>query len=79
MTEGTIVACAGLVGLAAVALSGWAGRVAGRPSAWLTSGLHVLLATLGGAGAAALGRSWAEVATFALLALGWALLVARRQ
>jgi len=61
--------------VAAVALTGWMGRVAGVESAWLRCGLHVLLAGFGGAGAAAIATTWVETVTFAALALACALLV----
>ena len=44
-------------------------------SRWLHSGLHVLLAVAGGAGAAVLASDWAEQVTFAVLAVACALLV----
>ena len=68
----TAVVC----GSASVALARWMRGIAEHPSDWLTSGLHALLATLGGAGAALLAVSWAEVVAFAALALACALLVA---
>ena len=50
------------------------GAVAKTDSRWLTSGLHVPLATAAGAGAAVLATGWAELTGFALLAVGCALL-----
>ncbi len=67
----TAVAC----GSASVALARWMRRVADQPSDWLTSGLHALFATLGGAGAALLASSWVETVAFGVLALACALLV----
>lgn len=62
-------------GAAAVSLSPRLRSAARHESAWLTSGLHVLLATAGAAGAAALADSWAEVVAFSVLALACALAV----
>jgi leader peptidase (prepilin peptidase)/N-methyltransferase len=62
-------------GGAAAMLARWLRSVANAESAWLRSGLQVLLAALGGAGAAALATGWAELVGFAALALGGALLV----
>jgi leader peptidase (prepilin peptidase)/N-methyltransferase len=47
----------------------------GERATWLRTRPHVVLAVLGGAGAAALATTWAEVVAFALLALACALLV----
>ncbi|MBA3529459.1 MAG: prepilin peptidase [Propionibacteriaceae bacterium] len=44
-------------------------------SDWQRCGFHTLLAGLGGAGAAILARSWAELVAFALLAVACSLLV----
>lgn len=63
-----------LGGLLAWALTGWMRRLAETESAWYGRGLHVVLATLGGAGAAVLGQTWAEVVTFAVAAVAGALL-----
>jgi leader peptidase (prepilin peptidase)/N-methyltransferase len=62
-------------GSGAVLLTSWMRTRAQTDSAWLRSGLHTLLAVLGGAGAAALARNWAELVAFATLALACALLV----
>jgi len=70
-----IVATALAAGLAALALTSWMQRVAEVESGWLRSGLHVLVAAAAGAGAAALATDWIELAGFALLAVGCALLV----
>ncbi len=71
-----IVLTAVLTGIAAVFLTPWMRGIAEEESGWLTSGLHSFLAVLGGAGAAALGTTWAETVAFAVLALACALLVA---
>jgi leader peptidase (prepilin peptidase)/N-methyltransferase len=71
VTLGTAV----LIGVAASILTPWLRRLARRDSAWFTSRLHVLLAGLGGAGAATLADGWAELVAFALLALACALLI----
>lgn len=60
---------------AALALTSWMQAVAGVPSRWLTSWVHVPLAGLAGAGAAVLARTWAEAVAFAPLALAAALLL----
>lgn len=64
-----------LCGLVSVTLAPWMRRVADAPSDWLTSGLHTLLATLGGAGAALLASTRVETVAFGVLALACALLV----
>ena len=56
-------------------LTSWLRRLAEADSAWFGSHAHVLLAGLGGAGAATLAHGWAELVAFALLALACALLV----
>ncbi len=71
----TVLIMASAVGAVAVVLSPWMRGIADGDSRWLTSGLHVLLAALGGAGAAVLARNGAEVAAFGSLALAFALLV----
>ena len=68
----TALVCGG----AATALGPWARRLAESDSRWLRSGLPVLLAAAGGAGAARLATNLAELVTFAVLAVGCALLVA---
>lgn len=50
--------------------------VRGEPGRWTSRAALALLGGLGGAGAALLGRDWVEVATFAVLGLGCAVLVA---
>jgi len=64
-----------LCGLLSVTLAPWMRGVADAPSDWLTSGLHTLLATLGGAGAALLASTRVETVAFGVLALACALLV----
>jgi len=61
--------------LVAGILTPWVRKVAGADSAWFSSRTHVLLAGLGGAGAAAMAQVWGELVAFALLALACALLV----
>lgn len=63
-------------GLAALALGRWMRRLADSESRWLRSGLHVVLAAAGGAGAAYLATGGVELVTFALLAVACALLMA---
>lgn len=60
---------------AAFALTSWMQAVAGVESRWLTSWVHVPLAGLAGAGAAALAPTWAQAVAFAPLALAAALLL----
>jgi leader peptidase (prepilin peptidase) / N-methyltransferase len=71
VTLGTTV----LIGVAAGILTPWLRHLARSDSAWFKSRIHVLLAGLGGAGAATLAHSWAELVAFALLALACALLI----
>lgn len=66
---------AAVAAVTAAVLTPWMRRVAESESAWLRSGLHVVLAALGGAGAALLARGWAELGAFAVLAVACALLV----
>ena len=67
----TALVCGG----AAAALGPWMRTIAESESRWLRSGVHVTLAAAGGAGAAVLATTWAELATFAVLAVGCGLLV----
>ena len=71
----TALIAALICGGAATALGPWARRLVESDSRWLRSGLHVLLAAAGGAGAAVLATNWAELATFAVLAVGVGLLI----
>ncbi len=70
-----------VTGLAACALSSWMrtlarrGTVKGAGETWLGSGLHVLIATLGGAGVALLRFNVAELVAFTALTLACSLLV----
>jgi len=64
-----------LAALCAAALTSWLRRLAGTDSPWFRSRLHVGLAGLGGAGAALIADDWAELAAYAALAVGCALLV----
>jgi leader peptidase (prepilin peptidase)/N-methyltransferase len=70
------VASAVVSGLAAAALGRWMRSLAESDSRWLRSGLHVVLAAAGGFGAAYLALGWADLVTFAALAVGCALLIA---
>jgi leader peptidase (prepilin peptidase)/N-methyltransferase len=69
------VLTAAAVGAAAVLLTGRTRRLMERPSAWLSSGLHVVLGVVGGALAGAAAADPAELVAYAVLALGCALLV----
>ncbi|MDD9206639.1 A24 family peptidase [Georgenia sp. 10Sc9-8] len=64
-----------LTALLAGVLTPLAQRVTDTPSRWLRWRTHVPLAAVGGAGAAVLADSWAELITFAALAVGAAVLV----
>lgn len=59
----------------AAALGRWMRTLADSDSRWLRSGLHVVLAAAGGFGAAFLAHGWADLVTFAALAVACALLV----
>jgi hypothetical protein len=61
--------------LSAAALTGWMRRLAATDSRWFRSGLHIALAAIGGTGGALLADDWAELAAFAVLAVGCGLLV----
>ncbi|NLI19168.1 MAG: prepilin peptidase [Actinomycetales bacterium] len=50
-------------------------RVAASDSRWLRSGLHIVLAGIGGAGAALVSGTWVEAVTFTAVAVALALLV----
>ncbi|MGX1770086.1 prepilin peptidase [Dietzia sp. NPDC055343] len=63
--------CAG----SAAALGQWMRGLADSDSRWLRIGLHIVLAATGGFGAAYLARGWADLVTFAALAVACALLV----
>lgn len=62
-------------GLLAVLATPWLTALARNSSRWLTSGLHPLLAILGGAGAAIWAQSVLELVVLALIALASALLI----
>ena len=64
-----------VTGATASVLTPWLRNLAASDSAWIGSRMHVLLAGLGGAGAALLAHGWAELVAFALLALACAMLV----
>lgn len=71
-----IAVASGLVcAAAAAALGRWMRTLADSDSRWLRIGLHVVLAAAGGFGAAYLARGWADLVTFAALAVACALLV----
>jgi hypothetical protein len=71
----TIIGAALFSGLAALGLTRWMRQVAEVESRWLASGLHIAVAAVAGAGAAALADNWAELIGYTLLGLGCALLV----
>jgi leader peptidase (prepilin peptidase)/N-methyltransferase len=64
-----------LTATTAGALTPWLRKLARSDSGWISSRTHVLLAALGGLGAATLAHGWAELVAFALLALTCAMLV----
>ena len=66
---------AAIAALSAAALTGWMRQLAATDSRWFRSSLHIALAAGGGAGGALLADDWAELAAFAVLAVGCALLV----
>ena len=70
-----VVLTALVTGVAAGALTPWVRKLAKTDSAWFGSRIHILLAGLGGAGAAKLADGWAELVAFAVLALACAVLV----
>lgn len=71
----TALVVAALSGAAAAALGPWMRALADSDSRWLRSGVHVVLAIAGGVGATYLAAGWAELVTFAVLAVACALLV----
>ena len=75
MSPVAIVGVAGACGVAAVIATPWLVRLARKESPLLTSGLHPLLAALGGAGAAVWADSVIEVVVLAFMALVCGLLV----
>lgn len=72
-----VIACAvaAVCTLAAASLGRWARRLVDSDSRWLRSGLHVALAAAGGFGVALLAHGWADLVTFAALAVACALLI----
>ena len=72
---GVALLTAAASGSMAWALRFWVRNVAATTSVWLRSDVVVVLAAVGGFGAAALATSYAELPAFALLALACALLV----
>lgn len=70
-----VLAAGTAAALAAWALTGWMCRVAASDSRWLRSGLHIVLAGIGGAGAALVSGTWVEAVTFTAVAVELALLV----
>lgn len=70
------VASAVVSGAVAAVLGRWMRALAESESRWLRSGLHVVLAAAGGFGAAYLALGWADLVTFAALAVGCSLLIA---
>ncbi|MEJ7771781.1 MAG: A24 family peptidase [Geodermatophilaceae bacterium] len=75
MPVAIVILTATITALAALALSRWMRVVADTESFLLRFGLHVVLAGSGGAGAAMLARSAAELVGFSVLALACSLLV----
>ncbi|MBK5248662.1 MAG: prepilin peptidase [Actinomycetales bacterium] len=75
MNAPAVLLTALLTGGTAATLTPWMRGLAATESGWLRSYLHVFLAVMGGAGAAALAHTWAELVPFAVLALACALLV----
>ena len=75
MPPALILLTALVTGLAALALTPWTRTVAATDSRWLRCRVHIALAGLGGAGAAALATSGAELVAYTLLALACALLI----
>lgn len=72
----TVLFTALVCGLAAAALTRWMRALADSNSRWLRSGVHVVLAAAGGAGAAVLATNWAELVAFGALAVACGLLMA---
>ena len=70
------LSCALVCGAVAAGLTRCMRALAESESRWLRSGLHVVLAAAGGAGAAVLATDWAELLTFAALAVACGLLTA---
>ncbi|TDE92484.1 prepilin peptidase [Occultella glacieicola] len=70
-----VLVCAALTGLVALALTPWLRVRCGEESTLPNSGLHAMLASLGGAGAAILADGWAELVALAVAALACSLLV----
>ncbi|HLS24881.1 MAG TPA: A24 family peptidase [Beutenbergiaceae bacterium] len=75
MSPVVIVGVAAICGLAAVLLTPWLVSLARKETALTTSGLHPLLAALGGAGAAMWAQGVVELVVLAFMALVCALLV----
>ncbi|MBZ2195156.1 prepilin peptidase [Occultella gossypii] len=70
-----VLVCGALTGLVALILTPWLRTLAGEESTLPNSGLHAMLACLGGAGAAAVAGGWAELVALAVAALACSLLV----
>ncbi|CAA9382525.1 MAG: hypothetical protein AVDCRST_MAG75-1054 [uncultured Propionibacteriaceae bacterium] len=62
-------------GLATFALTPWARRLVDTTSRWMHPGVPLLLAAIGGAGAAVLANTYPELLAFALLSIACAVLV----
>lgn len=75
MSPTVIVGVAAGLGLVAILATPWLVSLAGTESVWLRSGLHPLLASLGGAGAAAWAGSVPELVALAVVALAGSLLI----
>ena len=75
MSTTAVLGTAGLLGLIAVLSTPWLRSLARADSRWLSSGLHPLLATLGGTGAAVIATDYLELLGLAAAALACALLI----
>jgi leader peptidase (prepilin peptidase) / N-methyltransferase len=75
VTAPVVVLTALVSGLVAVGLTAWIRPMLDERSGWLRTRPHAVVAVLGGAGAAALARTSAELLAYALLALACALLI----
>lgn len=75
MSATVIVGTAAVSGLIAVLATGWLQRLARTPSPWIGNGLHPLLASLGGAGAAWWAQRPLELVALACVALACSLLI----
>ncbi len=70
-----ILGAAAILGFLALLATPWMHRLARKDAPLVSSGLHIALAALGGAGAAAFADGWIELLALASAALACALLV----